>query len=355
MIVVHFESGLGNQMLDYVDYLAYKYYNPNQKCYIENIVFSMKDSKKVIDFWNGYELDKVFGINALGMSEFLGELYPKFYDSFLESEFWNNNWSYPQAFSEAMKVCGYEVENHCSGGKVPPIWSLNSLSAKQRIKYENPVGNKLFVLYKTMSLPFVREKMEKRIVAEHKPVNYRLNSNGKVQYVGHNLEYMYKNNGIEHLDGEVAKHFIFPDFESGSKNESLVSLLKDRRSVAIHARRGDFLGCNYPYYKNGYFERSLSYIRKADNPEVFLIFCDSGSVEWCKNNYQTLGLKKTDEVIFVDWNIGNDSYRDMQLISLCNHGVVTSSSFGWWGTFLNKNPDKITCSPHPAIRTTHWF
>ena len=64
---------------------------------------------------------------------------------------------------------------------------------------------------------------------------------------------------------------------------------------------------------------------------------------------------RRDSVKFVDWNSGESSWRDMQLITLCKHQVITRSSFGWWGAYLNTNPHKITCSPDPFTNTTHHF
>ena len=55
----------------------------------------------------------------------------------------------------------------------------------------------------------------------------------------------------------------------------------------------------------------------------------------------------------MDWNKGEESYRDMQLISLCKHAIITNSSFGWWGAYLIGNKTKITVSPDITINTTH--
>ena len=55
------------------------------------------------------------------------------------------------------------------------------------------------------------------------------------------------------------------------------------------------------------------------------------------------------------YNKGDESYRDMQLMSMCKHAVITNSSFGWWGAWLIENPNKITCSPDYHINTTHTF
>ena len=37
------------------------------------------------------------------------------------------------------------------------------------------------------------------------------------------------------------------------------------------------------------------------------------------------------------------------------HNVITFSSLGWWGSWLNENPEKITISPSVWINTTNHF
>ena len=41
MKVFHIESGLGNQMLDYVDMVASRKMNPEEDYYIENIIYDI--------------------------------------------------------------------------------------------------------------------------------------------------------------------------------------------------------------------------------------------------------------------------------------------------------------------------
>ena len=64
MKIIHIESGLGNQMLSYCEYLAIKKMNPQDDCYIETIIYDIPECNDVICQWNGYELDKVFNLHT---------------------------------------------------------------------------------------------------------------------------------------------------------------------------------------------------------------------------------------------------------------------------------------------------
>ena len=73
MKVVHIESGLGNQMLSYCEFLAMKKTNPDEECYIEKIIYEIPETNKYISQWNGYELERVFNIHAPDYMDTLSE------------------------------------------------------------------------------------------------------------------------------------------------------------------------------------------------------------------------------------------------------------------------------------------
>lgn len=122
------------------------------------------------------------------------------------------------------------------------------------------------------------------------------------------------------------------------KNQKIMNdLLSSDGSVGIHIRRGDYL--NHPVYKDictyEYYAKAIAFIQeKIENP-VFYIF--SNDILWCKNNIEKLisGCK----VVYVDWNKGEDSYCDMQLLMACKTLIIANSSFSWWAAYLNaRNP-----------------
>ena len=99
MKVVHIESGLGNQMLSFCEYMALKSINANEKFYIENIVYDIPECNDVICQWNGYELKHIFGINVPNVRELFTEAqWDNIIKSIRDSQFWFHNWNWPVYF-----------------------------------------------------------------------------------------------------------------------------------------------------------------------------------------------------------------------------------------------------------------
>ena len=139
---------------------------------------------------------------------------------------------------------------------------------------------------------------------------------------------------------KVLKAFTFPAFKR-TENLSLLRKL-DKNSVAIHVRRGDYIGnqlyqgiCDLDYYRAA-IDKISTYV----TPSVFCIF--SNDIAWCQTHLQPY-LKAP--VIYVTWNTGTESYRDMQLMSCCAHNIIANSSFSWWGAWLNQNSEKVVIAP----------
>ena len=110
-------------------------------------------------------------------------------------------------------------------------------------------------------------------------------------------------------------------------------------SVSIHLRRTDFIGNPLlgGVADTNYYQSAISYISsKVKNPK-FYIFSDD--IEWCKENFKIDFPHK-----FID-HTGNESYKDMLMMSKCEHNIIVNSSFSWWGAWLNNNPDKIVICP----------
>lgn len=148
------------------------------------------------------------------------------------------------------------------------------------------------------------------------------------------------------IEEVLRKDFTFPTI-TDENNRKLVSEIQGCQAVSMHIRRGDYLSeKNAPMHGNictkEYYERAISYIRENVENPIFFVFTDDA--DWARQEY---GNNK--EFMIVDNNHGEDSYRDMQLMSLCKHHIIANSSFSWWGAWLNPDKEKIVVAP------SKWF
>lgn len=351
MLVMHMDSGLGNQMLDYAEYLAIQKSNPDEKCYVENMVYEMPQKDGMFSMWNGYELEKIFGIQIPNIKEkFSREQWDAVLEFVEKSEFWKEDWNYAPYIVEAFRKQGL---------------ILNDFAARKGTKTQDNICvlryvRKLITFFFTTSMGYhfkrcLRQIMQNKLI-ESKKRNWDIYRKYPTDsFVGHSFAFKYKEMEIERIDDEIRKAFCFPPIFD-SKNLEMMQYIQSHESVSIHARRSDLLFLNGHCYRHGFFKRSVRYIKKKVKNPVFVIFTDEYSVEWCEQNAKVLGLDlRKDQVRFVTWNKGENSFRDMQLMSQCKHNVFTESTFGFWGAYLNENPNKITCAPDVTILATNAF
>ena len=140
---------------------------------------------------------------------------------------------------------------------------------------------------------------------------------------------------------QIQKQFVF-EKPADTANKKLINEINNSNAVSLHIRRGDYLNShwkesltvikNMEYYK----EAAALLAKHVDRPRYFVF---SDDMEWVKANLPLPGCT------YVENNKGNESYRDMYLMSLCKHNIIANSTFSWWGAWLNTNPDKIVIMP----------
>ena len=137
----------------------------------------------------------------------------------------------------------------------------------------------------------------------------------------------------------ILKDFTFPPVND-TKNRELIDRISEQTTVSIHIRRGDYAN-GFPMMTPQYYENAINYFESVYNEVYFLVF--SNDMDWAKQNLQF------SQGEFVDWNTGKDSWKDMYLMTQCNHHIIANSSFSWWGAWLNQKENKEVIAPET------WF
>ena len=122
----------------------------------------------------------------------------------------------------------------------------------------------------------------------------------------------------------------------------------------MHIRRGDYITnprankihnvCTKNYFYNG-----LEYLCSRLNSPTIFVFSDD--IDWVKAE---MNLPKSTIYVSELRQISGDRLRASQeiyLMSLCQHNIISNSSFSWWGAYLNQFIDKIVIAPNVWSRS----
>lgn len=102
---------------------------------------------------------------------------------------------------------------------------------------------------------------------------------------------------------------------------------------SIHVRRGDYLkfqNC-HPVQDMKYYEKAM----EISGCKKFLVFSDD--INWCKQNF-TGNMFDFSEYMRPAVDLA-------MMAKKCEHNIIANSSFSWWASFLNDNPNKIIIAP----------
>lgn len=313
MIIVRITSGLGNQMFQYnfYRYLKEKY----------------KDTKVLADVtWfysnndhHGYELERIFsGVKDSGFE---------------------------------IEKAGLKEITHVTG-QLPAL--VSGPLAKKIVFLEGPVNrilrerfhttknvNRIDQLDGDISNKSYIDENGKKVNPIFEAVN-NLDITKDWYITGFWIEESYHRERLNN----IRKELIFPDFTDDA-NKGLEERIRNVNSVSIHVRRGDYLSDVYSsMFKclgEEYYKKAVELIKvRVQSPEFFIF---SDDAEYIDKAFSWL-----DNRTIVDVNRGDDSYKDMQLMSLCRHNIIANSTFSQWGALLNKNPGAMVIYPSAYLR-----
>lgn len=289
MKVININSGLGNQMFQYAFILNYKLKGSEVKLDVINT--------QKINYHNGFELKKIFNISEKNISKW-----------------------------ERFKMLG-------------PIFVYKATEFNFYRLLRKFI--KVIILNK-LKVVFSRYIQEDEMLQEFNfnPKYLEINKNKSSYFYGFFQSPKY----FDSISNDLKNIFTFSLIpENDIKNFEILKEIKNSESVSIHVRRKDYLDTDLDVCGSDYYKRAVEIVReKLKEKDNLKFFIFSDDVIWCKDNLKFI---EESEIIFIDWNVGVNSYKDMQLMSECKHNIIPNSSFSWWSAWLNKNHNKIIVVP----------
>ena len=146
---------------------------------------------------------------------------------------------------------------------------------------------------------------------------------------------------FKHYRNDLIKNLKLPeDLQASIKNQ--INFINENSNItSVHIRRGDYLlypkiygVCNKEYYY-----RAIKLIKAKYTSSKFMFFSDE--MNWVKDNFVD------DDFTFAKST--NSAKEDLYLMSLCTNHILSNSSFGWWGAWLNQHLTKEVITPK------RWF
>lgn len=381
MKIVRLSHGLGNAMFQYCIYLQLKKMYKDEKIYVDTSFY------KLTDYPN--ELPKVLGssLEAYDINEeFIKD--KNYLEKLDKLRYWRKlgfNSYYELIRGNKEKIYA-KLDGKLSYIELPLLYKeefngLNIISPNEmkmddiveKVKEnENCLAESEFITvkhsiaefinnslngtaklkYNLIRDPCVRRRLIKQILSFKRPdwCHY-----GNISIVTSEDAYynIYGDScNIEGIEDEVRNAFKFLPFDDEFNLEMSDKITKSE-SVAIHARVVNFEYGMKEILARNYYQKAVNHIKgKIDKPISFFVFSDN--MNWCRENLDILGLSNED-IIFVDYNKGENTFRDMQLMSLCKHIIISNSTFSWWAGYLIKNLNKIFITPYGSWPGTISF
>ena len=146
----------------------------------------------------------------------------------------------------------------------------------------------------------------------------------------------YKTEFIKMLHNPYSKTIesVVRQFKNNNDNDPLVP-------VSIHVRRTDYLSLSHIHLNLDmkYYLDAISHFSTENS--IFIIFSDDVAFIQSEPTFKNLPHK-----IIVD---NPDDEFCFWLMSACTHNIIANSSYSWWASYVNSNPDKLVISPET------WF
>lgn len=299
MMIVRFQGGLGNQMFQYAFLRSLQLRFPTEKVLAD--IFDYK----LHDFHYGLELMDIFPNVKLDFA----------------------------SADDVELLSGYK------------IWKHNRILYKLYAKACKFLG---------AGNEYIRNGGESGFVVQNCNYTYRCSFEG-IEYLNYDELYYFDGFWQQHdfykdISQSIHEEFSFRN-EDMSELSEFIDEINNVESVAVHVRRGDYVGSSFDILPRNYYERAFESIESKITNPVYYFF--SEDEEYIREHFKKSNMR------VVTCNRGVQSYRDMLLMSCCKHNIIANSSFSYWGAELNENPQKVVVAPDvstpPIVYNRRWI
>ena len=121
--------------------------------------------------------------------------------------------------------------------------------------------------------------------------------------------------------------------------------IKIGSSLGLHVRRGDYV--TNPKTKSfhgvcdaSYYTRALNVVRNLVDIDHVYIFSDD--VAWCRDN-----LDFSIPTVLIKTSVIDT--EQLKLLSLCDHHVISNSSFSWWAAWFGYSEEQVCYLPSGMV------
>lgn len=149
---------------------------------------------------------------------------------------------------------------------------------------------------------------------------------------------------FEDFSEEIRDDFQLKGGLSENSEKIASKIAGARTSVSVHLRFGDKVENprarnRYGHVSYAYYRRAVAFIEERLAEPSYFIFSDEPEtaqrfLDFCPNG------------VVVDGRTEPPA-QDIRLMALCDHHIITNSSFSWWGAWLNPGLEKIVVAPQP--------
>lgn len=148
---------------------------------------------------------------------------------------------------------------------------------------------------------------------------------------------------LEESRNTLLKEFCFEDNLSDSQ-KTFLDEIKTSNSIAAHIRHGDYLSERYNSMycvaDADYYACAIKLARKELDDSDAPVYFFSDDIQWCRETFSQLN-----NVHFVDHEISDSQYVDLELMKNAKVNINANSTFSWWAAWLNQRENHKTYVP----------